>query len=402
MSVISNLFLTLLLVNSAFSQEYEGDVCKISKNNVKWTCKSLETCESALRKLKTERPEVCSFSGFNVIVCCEPKSSPTSTEQSSSVTAGITPSITPVTVTENPTRAKPTGLKSEQKCREYAKFVYQKPSQVALSVNIPDEDYDNDDKENTCSISKVPLIVDGSPVSPREFPHQALLGYEGNNGIEWLCGGILISENYVLTAAHCIKTKRTSKIGSPKVVLLGERNYESRTDKPQEIGIAKIIIHPDYAKTRPYNDIALIKLGRNFTVNSYSRPACLLSNKAINTDKVIATGWGSTENGGTTSKELLKVELNLIDNDKCNYFYSDLPNGVDETMLCAGDLSGRKDTCRGDSGGPLQVKLSDPYCMYGIIGVTSLGRYNKCGTKQPSIFTRVSDYLPWIEKIVWP
>ncbi|XP_075221648.1 venom protease-like isoform X1 [Lycorma delicatula] len=402
MSVISNLFLTLLLVNSAFSQEYEGDVCKISKNNVKWTCKSLETCESALRKLKTERPEVCSFSGFNVIVCCEPKSSPTSTEQSSSVTAGITPSITPVTVTENPTRAKPTGLKSEQKCREYAKFVYQKPSQVALSVNIPDEDYDNDDKENTCSISKVPLIVDGSPVSPREFPHQVIIGYQYGSKTKWACAGSLISENFVLSAAHCSKTP----FGRPRYAKIGDLDTSTNTDdaKPETLNIVEIFDHPSYLTDFPYNDIALYKLEKNVSIDGYKRPACLNTKRNIQENKAVATGWGNIEYGGVSSQHLLKVSLDLIANKNCSTFWrsgGSLNRGIDdEQMICAGDLVGKKDTCQGDSGGPLQIKLKEPYCMYSIIGVTSFGR--KCGVQVPGVYTRVSNYVPWIESIIWP
>uniref|UniRef100_A0A6P7FH46 Serine protease snake-like n=1 Tax=Diabrotica virgifera virgifera TaxID=50390 RepID=A0A6P7FH46_DIAVI len=121
-----------------------------------------------------------------------------------------------------------------------------------------------------------------------------------------------------------------------------------------------------------------------------------------------AAGWGKEEFAGEASNFLLYVKLNEVATEECRNSYSDvgksvLPYGIDgDTMICAGGDMGR-DTCEGDSGGPLQVKNSKKYSYgtgYRIVGITSFGK--ACGiTRSPSVYTRVSYYLDWIERIVW-
>lgn len=108
---------------------------------------------------------------------------------------------------------------------------------------------------------------------------------------------------------------------------------------------------------------------------------------------------------GTT--DLMKVSIDFIDRSICNKTYSSdvgeklLKRGIVTSQLCAGNLNGGKDTCHGDSGGPLQILNQSPRCTYSIVGVTSFGKF--CGFKNsPAVYTRVSKYVPWIESIVWP
>lgn len=103
-----------------------------------------------------------------------------------------------------------------------------------------------------------------------------------------------------------------------------------------------------------------------------------------------------SEGSGTT--DLMKVKLDILDNSKCVEQYKDEEDDIDVTdnQICAGVLTGGKDTCQGDSGGPLQIVKSDNKCMAYIIGITSFGGY--CGGQNsPSVYTRVSAYLDWIE-----
>lgn len=104
------------------------------------------------------------------------------------------------------------------------------------------------------------------------------------------------------------------------------------------------------------------------------------------------------------SNDMMKVVLDIISNDDCGEAFSsekiNLKDGLKDSMICAGVLSGGKDTCQGDSGGPLQVILEKPYCMYSIIGVTSFGKF--CGyANSPAVYTKIFNFLPWIEGIVW-
>ncbi|KAK7788458.1 hypothetical protein R5R35_014703 [Gryllus longicercus] len=106
----------------------------------------------------------------------------------------------------------------------------------------------------------------------------------------------------------------------------------------------------------------------------------------------------------------MKVNLDIQNVDVCIKAYSgdkkssELNNGVkDESMICAGRLEGGQDTCKGDSGGPLQVKLPHTRpCVFAVVGVTSFGKV-LCGAPHaPAVYTRVSHFAPWIEGVVWP
>lgn len=133
------------------------------------------------------------------------------------------------------------------------------------------------------------------------------------------------------------------------------------------------------------------------------KPACLWLDKNPLPIEAIAIGYGHKEFAGQSSKILQKVTLSLFTNENCNSFYRDnsnLPKGITEGQICAGDIKGKRDTCQGDSGGPILSKLivgtkTVPY----IIGITSFGSF--CASGVPAVYTRVSDYRRWIERIVW-
>ena len=159
----------------------------------------------------------------------------------------------------------------------------------------------------------------------------------------------------------------------------------------------------------------LFKLESPLKLGSYKgfiRPICLPQydidyspiRSRFTEGKVIATGFGSLGYARGNSDNLQKVTLELYDQAKCNVTYSNnskLPKGVDKpSKICAGSTEG-KDTCGGDSGGPLQIYNTDDniICMYTIVGLTSFGEQN-CGVS-PAIYTKVFYYLDWIEGIVW-
>ncbi|RZF45072.1 hypothetical protein LSTR_LSTR002033 [Laodelphax striatellus] len=391
----------ILLPSDVRSQLSEGDSCS-GDNGQTWTCKKLQHCPSAKAEIKYKRPKPCGISADSFIVCCNPSmpsKPPPSNNNFNKPSQQQTPP--PFKPTKRPQSNKPSTT-SEIKCREYQKYVYKQTSTLPLALEVDYKDEEsidsNNPMENMCGMQEEALIYDGKPARPRELPHQVLLGYEVRRKTEWRCSGSLISERYVLTAAHCIDTES----GPPKWVRTGDLDYASNLDRanPQTIRVAKSIGHPAYKTERPFNDIGVLRLEKDVKLDEYSRPACLHNDRYLAENHATASGWGFTENG-TKSTSLLKVQLEIIERDKCNEYYQENVSIDDNRMICAGDLIGRKDTCRGDSGGPLQIRRTTPYCMYSIIGVTSIGR-GKCGTKQPGVYTRVSHYLPWIESQVWP
>lgn len=191
------------------------------------------------------------------------------------------------------------------------------------------------------------------------------------------------------------------------LIRISDHNLYASSDDTdvQERTVDKIFIHPKYHSKSNYHDIALIKLSEKITFGAKIRPACLWIQDQIDTKYVIATGWGLTKFGGNPSEELLKVDLEIFDQDECVQYYGTgrkYRNGIITEQLCAGDRSGDKDTCEGDSGGALQLRSekSNAY-VYHIVGVTSFGK--ACGMiDNPSVYTRVSKYIDWIESIVWP
>ncbi|XP_068085906.1 serine protease snake [Anabrus simplex] len=283
-------------------------------------------------------------------------------------------------------------------CKKYGELVY---TEEAAPVLLPGTKVD---KNSQCGIVEVPLIVGGVKTGPKEFPHMAVLGYGDEKDIAWICGGTLISEQFILTAGHCLNSKEK---GPVKWVRLGDVNLSNKNEdaNPQVLNVQERISHPDYKPPSRYNDIAIIKMDKPAKMDAYTRPACLNTRPDIWVKTAIATGFGRLGyDTDQTSKDLLKVTLNFIGTDVCNETFKldtrSVANGIADSQLCAGELAGGKDTCQGDSGGPLQTVLEEPYCMYSIIAVTSFGKF--CGfANSPAVYSRVSFYIPWIEKTVW-
>lgn len=182
---------------------------------------------------------------------------------------------------------------------------------------------------------------------------------------------------------------------------IGDLNFLTTEDdlNAQTIRVTNAIAHPNYQSPQQYHDIALLELAEEMRFNQHSRPACLNAEFGIPERKAIAVGWGLTEFFGDASEALLKVTLDLFKFSDCQPSYEanrKLRQGlVESQQLCAGSHDSEKDTCEGDSGGPLQVYHSLE-CMYKIVGVTSFGK--GCGTAGlPGVYARISHYIDWIE-----
>lgn len=154
-------------------------------------------------------------------------------------------------------------------------------------------------------------ILGGVPAAPGEFPHMAAFGYNDISGVAWNCAGSLISERYVLTAAHCVA--RQSNM--PTIIRLGKTTLDSDEDAADSVDISiavrfffiilfsllklihfqEVIRHPEHVASQNYHDIALIRLSRAAPFGNFIRPACLYTDEADNpvSDVLVATGWGT-------------------------------------------------------------------------------------------------------------
>ncbi|KAK2721359.1 venom protease-like [Artemia franciscana] len=243
-------------------------------------------------------------------------------------------------------------------------------------------------------------IVDGEPAALGAWPWMALLGYteDPSKGVDFGCGGSLITNRHILTAAHCVYDKDDLAL-----VRLGEHDLASASDgaNPIDISIAKKTIHEDYdGQGKSWqNDIAILTLARSVPFTNEISPICLPLNPELRSEEFtrmnpFVAGWGTTDFKGRASDVLQQAQVLVAKRDDCKTSYSRFKSVViDERVLCAGGQNGgRQDACQGDSGGPLMFPRGDSYYQ---IGVVSFGY--RCGEKDfPGIYTRVGKFVDWI------
>lgn len=261
------------------------------------------------------------------------------------------------------------------------------------------------------------MIVGGRPAEEGKYPWQVRL-YSNMNDQIGFCGGSIISDQWVLTAAHCVVDVQAVVVGYGSV----DRTLSTKVPSEQ------IIVHPAYLAGEKA-DIALIKLAKpipDATAISYtdsSQERTLMPAGA----KVTVTGWGAiwdfpafnnavqvmagrsalserkllSDEELQAPRKLHEVDVEVIDADECKAVYEGLQVpafSIDDTEICATGPGGGKDSCFGDSGGPLVV-AADNQRGYSQVGIVSWGP--QCGNPlYPGVYTRVSSFADWIKQSV--
>lgn len=306
------LAITMRLIDGSL---YSGRECTMFDSS-EGICTPLAHCNWALNQLRKRHIGFggfsrCGFEGFSEIICC--KKDP-----------------------DSPSFRDPGKRKSEQACDLIKKIQYSDLSQH---------------------------ITNGLPVQMGEVPHQIAIGITDpvTRDIHYNCGGSLISRNFVLTAAHCLR----SKIYRPTLITLGrialDSKFELDDEEPSNIKIKRIVIHPNYGSSNSYNDIALIELAEPVPLTKNIHPACLHTDiNGVEPNRHLqVTGWGTSGKFARISKKvLMKGTLSYVPNSYCNLYYDRikmLPYGINPGQMCAFDKrsvheSKKVDACNGDSG----------------------------------------------------
>ncbi|KAI5099132.1 chymotrypsin-like precursor, partial [Silurus meridionalis] len=224
-------------------------------------------------------------------------------------------------------------------------------------------------------------IVNGENAVSGSWPWQVSL--QDTTGFHF-CGGSLINQYWVVTAAHCRVTPSRHR------VILGEYNRASNAEPIQVKTIAKAITHPYYNTQNFNNDITLLKLSSPAQLTNRVSPVCLASSNVAVGTRCVTTGWGKTAFSSSPSI-LQQTALPILSLAQCQQYWG---NKIFDSMICAG-ASGVS-SCQGDSGGPLVCESGGAWYQVGIV---SWGTTN-CNVRAPAVYARVPYLRSWIDQTV--
>lgn len=265
----------------------------------------------------------------------------------------------------------------------------------------------------------VKRIIGGRNAELGLFPWQALIVVEDTSRVpndKWFGSGALLSESWILTAAHVLRSQRRDNTVIPVskehvTVYLGLHDVRDKSGAVNS-SAARVILHPDFNIQNYNHDIALVQLQEPVPLGAHVMPICLprrepegpaphmlglvagwgISNPNVTLDEISSSGTR------TLSDVLQYVKLPVVSHAECKASYESRSGNysVTENMFCAGYYEGGKDTCLGDSGGAFVIfdELSQHWVAQGLV---SWGGPEECGSKQVyGVYTKVSNYVDWV------
>ncbi|XP_058890276.1 mannan-binding lectin serine protease 1-like isoform X2 [Acipenser ruthenus] len=262
------------------------------------------------------------------------------------------------------------------------------------------------------------MAVCGAPQFSRVKRQRVANGHSATRGVSpWIamlsrngqpfCGGSLIGNKWIVTAAHCLLDPLHSGNPVPVTVsaasfqiILGKHRTKRKDDTEQTLQAEQLILHPAYQAATFEFDIALLQLSRPATFNNYVLPVCLpdeSQHSALHEgDMMIVSGWGK-QFLRRLPDSLMEIEIPIANQELCKTSYKSLNGKVTDDMLCAGEKEGGKDACQGDSGGPM-VTLNRHTGRWFLAAVVSWG--DGCGVSgRFGVYSNVVRSLSWIRNI---
>jgi len=242
-------------------------------------------------------------------------------------------------------------------------------------------------------------IIGGSESQPGAWPWQVALVSSpvGSNSESLFCGGSILNDEWILSAAHCVEGDSSSAFQN---ILVRVGLHSKSSSEGQSFRVRWVFRHPSYSNDgHIHNDVALIKIEGRISWSSTVRPICLPETGTyIPSGTVcIATGWGSLyQDGSVFPDAMMQVRLPVVSRTQCRVAYGSA--AIDSEKMCTGDtIQGGLDTCSGDSGGPLVCLHEERVWIQ--VGITSYGI--GCGDKNyPGVYARVASHTDWINSVL--
>ncbi|NP_001135073.1 Duodenase-1 precursor [Salmo salar] len=227
-------------------------------------------------------------------------------------------------------------------------------------------------------------IINGKKAKRNSLQYMASV----QNNEKHICGGFLITPDFVLTAAHCNKSNLS--------VVLGTHNIKMGLGKAVRYNVERKCKSNSYENVKDGSDIMLLKLSRKVKLSKSVKKVRLPTKDKVlkpNT-KCLAAGWGTTTTDRPFVDELQVVDVEAIDLKVCQKQWDHVDFNLPPNVICAGGYPTNKGTCQGDSGGPL-------VCNGEAVGIVSFNMNGNCAYPNvPNVYTQISKYLPWIKEVI--
>lgn len=226
-------------------------------------------------------------------------------------------------------------------------------------------------------------MIGGNNSTIEEFPY--LVALEANLTYHDGCAGVIISQNHILTAAHCFKLDY--KNPSSYRVRAGSTLREQGGTEHE---VKKFILH--FGWNRKKDDLVVVQLKDPIEFDSTKQPIPMfeIGEESKNGSTAVTAGWGNVDQNGPKSNQLRSINMNIVDKKSCNGLW-ERGHGIEEGEICAS--GGSKSACNGDSGSPLVINSR-------LAGIAAYATVWCTSSPEPNVFTEIAHYREWIDKTV--